>query len=45
MALRDDRSTARESWRELVTRIRAGDEVAFEAMFRAYCDPLCRHAH
>ena len=43
MALRDDRSTARESWRDLVARIRAGDEAAFEAMFRAYYDPLCRH--
>ena len=43
MPLGDDRSTARESWRDLVARIRAGDEVAFEAMFRAYYDPLCRH--
>ena len=43
MALRDDRSTPRESWRDLVARIRAGDEAAFEAMFRAYYDPLCRH--
>jgi DNA-directed RNA polymerase specialized sigma24 family protein len=43
MALRDDRSTPRESWRDLVPRIRAGDEAAFEAMFRAYYDPLCRH--
>src|SRR2546430_6751150 len=43
MPLRDDRSTARESWRDLVARIRAGDEAAFEAMFRAYYDPLCRH--
>src|SRR5947199_5305928 len=43
MSLRDDRSTARESWRDLVARIRAGDEAAFEAMFRAYYDPLCRH--
>src|SRR2546430_11260945 len=43
MALRDDRSTARESWRDLVARIRAGDEAGFEAMFRAYYDPLCRH--
>src|SRR5256885_5727969 len=43
MALRDDRSTARESWRDLVARIRAADEAAFEAMFRAYYDPLCRH--
>ena len=43
MPLRDDRSTARESWRDLVARVRAGDEAAFEAMFRAYYDPLCRH--
>ena len=43
MSLRDDRSTACESWRDLVARIRAGDEAAFEAMFRAYYDPLCRH--
>ena len=43
MALSDDRSTPRESWRDLVGRIRAGDEAAFEAMFRAYYDPLCRH--
>ena len=43
MALSDDRSTPRESWRDLVARIRAGDEAAFEAMFRAYYDPLCRH--
>src|SRR5207248_5406348 len=43
MSLRDDRSTARESWRDLVARIRAGDEAAFESMFRAYYDPLCRH--
>jgi len=43
MSLRDDRSTARESWRDLVARIRAGDEAAFEAMFRAYYDRLCRH--
>src|SRR5256885_11941323 len=43
MPLRDDRSTARESWRDLVARIRAGDEAAFEAMFRAYYDPLGRH--
>ncbi len=27
-----------------IPRIRAGDEAAFEAMFRAYYDPLCRHA-
>src|SRR5204862_7048542 len=26
-----------------VARIRAGDEAAFEAMFRAYYDPLCRY--
>src|SRR5256885_17228051 len=43
MPLPDDRSTARESWRDLVARIRAADEAAFEAMFRAYYDPLCRH--
>jgi len=43
MPLRDDRSTPGESWRDLVARIRAGDEAAFEAMFRAYYDPLCRH--
>jgi len=43
MSLRDDRSTACESWRDLVARIRAGDEAAFEAMFRAYYDRLCRH--
>ena len=27
-----------------IPRIRAGDEAAFEAMFRAYYDALCRHA-
>ena len=43
MALPDDRSTSRESRHDLVARIRAGDEAAFESMFRAYYDPLCRH--
>ena len=43
MALHNDQSTPRESRRDLVARIRAGDEAAFEVMFRAYYDPLCRH--
>jgi|SRR5881628_532012 len=32
------------SSRDWVARIRAGDEAAFEAMFRAYYDALCRYA-
>ena len=43
MALRDDRPAARAPGHDLVVRIRAGDEAAFEAMFRAYYDPLCRY--
>src|SRR6266516_5540062 len=43
MALHDDRPAARAPGHDLVARIRAGDEAAFEAMFRAYYDPLCRH--
>jgi len=43
MALHDDRPAARAPGRDLVARIRAGDEAAFEAMFRAYYDPLCRY--
>src|SRR2546428_4014370 len=43
MALHDDRSAARAPGNDLVARIRAGDEAAFEAMFRAYYDPLCRY--
>lgn len=30
--------------RDWVARIRAGDEAAFEAMFRTYYDALCRYA-
>jgi RNA polymerase sigma-70 factor (ECF subfamily) len=36
-----DRSVIEGEW---VARIRAGDRAAFEAMFRAYYDPLCRSA-
>jgi RNA polymerase sigma-70 factor (ECF subfamily) len=43
MAVHDDRSAARAPGHDLVARIRAGDEAAFEAMFRAYYDPLCRY--
>ena len=43
MALHDDRSAARAPGNDLVARIRAGDEAAFEAMFRAYYGPLCRY--
>jgi RNA polymerase sigma-70 factor (ECF subfamily) len=43
MAFHDDRSAARAPGHDLVPRIRAGDEAAFEAMFRAYYDPLCRY--
>lgn len=43
MALHDDRSAARAPGHDLVARIRAGDEAAFEAMFRAYYDPLCHY--
>src|SRR5438477_12354737 len=43
MALHDDRPAARAPGHDLVARIRAGDEAAFEAMFRAYYDPLCRY--
>jgi RNA polymerase sigma-19 factor, ECF subfamily len=35
-----DPSALAEDW---VARIRAGDEAAFEAMFRVYYDPLCRY--
>lgn len=34
-----DRAANERDW---VAHIRAGDRVAFEAMFRAYYDPLCR---
>lgn len=30
---------------DLVARVRAGDERAFEALFRAYASPLCRLAY
>ena len=43
MALHEDRSAFQGSRQDLVARIRAGDEAAFEAMFRAYYDPLCRY--
>src|SRR6266496_6273697 len=43
MAFPDERSAPRESRHDLVARIRAGDEAAFEAMFRTYYDPLCRY--
>src|SRR5881628_2581382 len=43
MALHDDRPAARAPGHDLVARIRAGDEAAFEAMFRAYYGPLCRY--
>lgn len=43
MALHEDRSAFQGSRQDLVARIRAGDEGAFEAMFRAYYDPLCRY--
>jgi RNA polymerase sigma-70 factor (ECF subfamily) len=33
-------STPAVDW---IARIRGGDEAAFERMFRAYYDPLCRH--
>jgi len=43
MALHEDQSAFEGSRQDLVARIRAGDEAAFEAMFRAYYDPLCRY--
>src|SRR5438309_12034626 len=43
MAFHQDRSATPASGHGLAARIRAGDESAFEAMFRAYYDPLCRH--
>src|ERR1043166_6013197 len=43
MALHDERSAARAPGHDLVARVRAGDEAAFEAMFRAYYDPLCHY--
>ena len=43
MAFHQDRSASHACGHGLVARIRAGDESAFEAMFRAYYDPLCRH--
>src|SRR6266496_5085482 len=43
MALHDDRPLSRAPAHELGARIRAGDEAAFEAMFRAYYGPLCRY--
>ena len=42
MAFHKERSASHESRHDLAARIRAGDEAAFEAMFRAYYDPLCR---
>src|SRR2546430_6799081 len=42
MASHNEPSVLHEPRDDLVARIRAGDEWAFEAMFRAYYDPLCR---
>jgi RNA polymerase sigma-70 factor (ECF subfamily) len=39
-----DAAANRESTNALVERIRAGDESAFEALFYAYHEPLCRFA-
>src|SRR2546430_17147716 len=43
MASHDDRSASYASPHDLVARIRVGDEAAFEAIFRAHYDPLCRY--
>ncbi len=39
-------SAARDGWElEWLERIRTGDEEAFEALFRAYVEPLCAYAY
>src|SRR2546423_9104270 len=43
MASHDDRSASYASPHDLVARIRVGDEAAFEAIFRAHYDALCRY--
>src|SRR5256885_10245168 len=43
MASHDDRSASYGSPHDLVARIRVGDEAAFEAIFRAHYDALCRY--
>jgi RNA polymerase sigma-70 factor (ECF subfamily) len=43
MAFQESRSASHGCGHDLVARVRVGDEAAFEAMFRAYYDPLCRY--